>query len=79
MDAAATELTQHLEAVAAVVPKLQVAPVDLLPRRGVRRKLPALNLFDVARGFSRRVPMARLLEIEPDIRPYLAALIVRAV
>ena len=79
MDTTATELTQHLEAVAAVVPKLQVAPVDLLPRWGVHGELPALNLFDVARGFSRRVPMVRLLEIEPDIRPYLAALIVRAV
>ena len=64
---------------ATVLPALQVAPADLLPRQGVRRELPTLNLFDVAKGFSRRVPMARLLEIEPDIRPYLAALIVRAV
>lgn len=36
-------------------------------------------MFDVARGFSRRVPLARLLEIEPEIRPYLASLVVRAV
>jgi hypothetical protein len=58
---------------------LQTAATELLPRRGVRRDYPAQSLFDIARGFSRRIPMSRLVEIEPDIRPYLASLIVRAV
>ena len=77
MDAAADEAAVSLEAAAAAHPA--IAAVELLPRKGVRRDYPAQNLFDVARGFSRRVPMARLLEIEPDIRPYLASLVVRAV
>ena len=45
----------------------------------MRRDYPAQSLFDIARGFSRRVPMSRLIKLEPDIRPYLAAMIVRAV
>ena len=37
------------------------------------------SLFDVARAFSRRVPLGRLVEIEPAVRPYLASLLVAAV
>ena len=37
------------------------------------------TLFDVARTFSRRVPLGKLIQIEPDIRPYLAAVLVAAV
>lgn len=36
------------------------------------------NLFDVARAFNKRVPMSRLVEIEPDLRPYLASIIIAA-
>ena len=32
-------------------------------------------MFDVARAFSRRVPFGRLIQIEPEIRPYLATLL----
>jgi hypothetical protein len=35
-------------------------------------------LFDVARAFNKRVPMSRLVEIEPDLRPYLASVIIAA-
>lgn len=38
-----------------------------------------MSLFDVARTFSRRVPLGKLMEIEPDLRPYLAAILVSAV
>ena len=64
-------------AAAEVHPALQIAANELLPRR--RGEPATQRLFDVARGFSRRVPMSRLLEIEPEIRPYLATLVVRAV
>ena len=37
-----------------------------------------LSLYDVARTFSRRIPLSRLVQIEPDIRPYLASVLVAA-
>ena len=36
------------------------------------------SLFEVARAFSRRVPLGRLAEIDPDVRPYLCAILVAA-
>jgi hypothetical protein len=32
----------------------------------------------VARTFSRRVPLGRLAEIDPDVHPYLCAILVAA-
>ena len=34
--------------------------------------------MDVARGFARRVPMTKLIHMDSDIRPYLAALMIAA-
>jgi hypothetical protein len=36
-------------------------------------------MFYVVRGLSRRVTLSRLLELEPDIRRYLAVILVDAV
>jgi hypothetical protein len=36
------------------------------------------SLFDVSRAFSRRMSLGRILEVEHDVRPYLAAVIVAA-
>lgn len=36
-------------------------------------------MYDVARGFTRRVPLGRLVEVEPDIRPYLGSLLIWAI
>ena len=33
-------------------------------------------LFDVTRGLARRVPLTKLVELDGDVRPYLAALMV---
>ena len=33
-------------------------------------------LMDIARGFARRVPMTKLIHMDSDIRPYLAALMI---
>ena len=35
-------------------------------------------MLDVARGFARRVPMAKLVHLDADIQPYLAALMIAA-
>ena len=35
-------------------------------------------LFDVAHGLARRVPLTKLVELDGDVRPYLAALMVAA-
>lgn len=35
-------------------------------------------LFDVARGLARRVPLTKLVELDGDVRPYLASLMVSA-
>ena len=37
------------------------------------------TLFDVARQFSRKVPLSKLVVLEEDVRPYIACIIVDAV
>ena len=51
---------------------------EFVPRRARRDTAPT-TMFDVVKGFARRVPLAKLLEMDPDVRPYLAAIIVDAV
>ena len=35
-------------------------------------------LMDVARSFARRVPITKLIQMDLDVRPYLAALMIAA-
>ena len=35
-------------------------------------------LFDVTRGLARRIPLTKLVELDGDVRPYLATLMVAA-
>ena len=72
---------QRLIALAEAVPELSGAGSSPLVAelRAVKSGKQPQTLFDVARTFSRRVPLGRLLQIEPDIRPYLAAVLVAAV
>ena len=51
---------------------------DAIPRgKGGKWRGPSRTLlFDVTRGLARRVPLTKLVELDGDIRPYLAALIV---
>jgi hypothetical protein len=35
-------------------------------------------LNDIARGLARRVPLTKLVELDGDVRPYLAALMIAA-
>ena len=55
----------------------KVAEVSYYPaggRRGPARTL----LFDVAKSFGRKVPLTKLVELDEEVRPYLAALMVAA-
>ena len=54
------------------------AQVDLIPRKAKRDYTPD-TMYDVLRGFSRRVPMARMMEYEDALRTYIAAIVVDAV
>ena len=37
-----------------------------------------MTLFDVARNFSRKVPLPKLISLEPYIRPYLSCVLTDA-
>ena len=51
---------------------------DAIPRgKGGKRRGPSRTLlFDVAHGLARCVPLTKLVELDGDVRPYLAALMV---
>ena len=53
---------------------------DVIPRgeSGCRRDPSRTLLFDIARGLVQRVPLTKLVELDGDVWPYLAALIVAA-
>ena len=46
--------------------------------RGSARAPARTLLHDVAKGLARRVPLTKLIELDGDVRPYLAALMVAA-
>ena len=52
--------------------------LEFVPRHS-RRDYSPQSLFDVVKGFNRKVPLACILELKSDIRPYLAAIIVDAI
>ena len=57
-----------------------VALYNAIPR-GERRKWRGPSrtlLFDITCGLARRVPLTKLVELDGDVRPYLAALMVAA-
>ena len=45
---------------------------------GRQRGLSKTLLFDIARGLARRVLLAKLVQLDGDVHPYLAALMVAA-
>ena len=53
---------------------------DVIPRgESGRRQGPSRTLlFDVARGLAHQVPLTKLVELDGDVRPYLAVLMVAA-
>ena len=57
---------------------IAVALFDAISRGegGRQRGLGKTILFDVARGLARRVLLTKLVELDGDIHPYLAALMV---
>ena len=76
-------LAEHLAALTSLVdpsaPSVNNAfTPDVIPqgesecRQGPSRTL----LFDVARGLARRVPLTKLVELDSNVRPYLAVLMV---
>ena len=51
-----------------------------IPRGDGGRRGPSRTLmFDVARGLARRVPLTKLAELDSEVRPFLASLMVSAV
>ena len=51
---------------------------DAIPRgEGGKRRGPSRTLlFDVTCGLAHRIPLTKLVELDGDVRPYLAALMV---
>lgn len=81
MDDAEEVTLERVCALAAVhpAPELRELGVELMPRQARRRgDTQPLTLFDVARQFSRRVPMSKLVQLEPDVRLYLACVLTDA-
>ena len=80
MEDAQAYLAERLAAVISLVDKS--APTinmlaDSLPRGEKGRRGPSRTLlYDVARELARRVPLTKLVELDGDVRPYLAALMV---
>ena len=73
-------LAERLATIAALVDPSTPAinATSLLPA-GSHRKGPAKTMLqDIARGLARRVPLTKLVSLDGDIRPYLAALMVSA-
>ena len=76
-------LAEWLASIAALVDKsmpIVAALFDAIPRgeRGRWRGLGKTLLFDITCGLARRVPLTKLVELDGNIHPYLAALMVAA-
>ena len=72
-------LTERVAALTQLV-ELDAPPVSIpsLYRDENGKRASRTMLMDVARGFARRVPMTKLIHMDSDIRPYLAALMIAA-
>ena len=58
-------------------PAVYTATAKVTPK-GTRRAPARLMLNDIARGLARRVPLTKLVQLDGDVRPYLAALMIAA-
>ena len=58
-------------------PSVNTAFAEVVPRGGRRGPTRTL-LYDVAKGLARRVLLTKLVALDGDVRPYLAALMVAA-
>ena len=67
---------ERLSAITALA-KGKLAGVQLVPRGldGRRKPLRTL-LFDVARTLAKKMPLMKLVELDQDVKPYMAALMV---
>ena len=70
-------LTERMAALTQLV-KPEAPPVSIssLYRDENGKRTSRTMLMDVAQGFARRVPMTKLIQMDSDIRPYLAALMI---
>ena len=73
-------LAERLATVAALVdpstPTINGA--NLLPAGALKTGPARTMLQDIAKGLARRIPLTKLIELDADIRPYLASLMVAA-
>ena len=72
-------LTERMAALTQLV-KPDASPVSVasLYHDENGRQASCTMLMDIARGFARRVPMTKLIHMDSDIKPYLAALMIAA-
>ena len=72
-------LTERVAALTQLVePDAPPVSISSLYRDENGKRASRTMLMDVARGFARRVPMTKLIHMDSDIRPYLAALMIAA-
>ena len=71
-------LTGHLGEKVAQDASEGMFAIEMVPRQAKRDAAPA-SLFDLVRGFAARVPLSCLIQVEDNICPYLAAVVVDAV
>lgn len=85
-DESKTRVTEAIRYMAERLATLQVlvdpsAPAinaaNLYPT-GAKKGPARMMLNDIARGLARRVPLTKLVQLDGDVRPYLAALMIAA-
>ena len=70
-------LTERMAALTQLVkPDVPPASISSLYCDKNGKQASSAMLMDIARGFARRVPMTKLIYMDSDIRPYLAALMI---
>ena len=75
---AAQYLVERLSAITALA-EGKSAGARLVPRGLDGRRKPARTLlFNMARTLAKKMPLMKLVELDQDVRPYLAALMVAA-
>lgn len=85
-DASKTQVTEAIRYMAERLATLQVLVDDSTPEINAAQLFPSgakkaparMMLNDIARGLARRVPLTKLVQLDGDVRPYLASLMIAA-
>lgn len=85
-DESKTQVSEAIRYMAERLATLQVLVDDSTPAinaaqlfpSGAKRTPARMMLNDIARGLARRVPLTKLVQLDGDVRPYLASLMIAA-